>query len=429
MNGGEGPHLFKIQGWLESTGSWEDVFVRTYENGWRTQSRAVNSLLEDVLYFNNIKAYPRYRLIEVSRSGSERLEFSTLDLFYVDPAGVDVVHYESKYSTPMPRFTDTFTDRSTVPRNLSYTGYTMTTALTSVIAFPQESSPITPSGDFTVMIPIRIPFNSFTSDERLDISALNVYTRLRYVSNTLVLLGAESFTGALPDKASKWYNNYHVVSVVYTASTNKAKTYLHYYTTDSNVVSSISSQDVTIGSYSRQELKFIASEMTGNINIRPATMFPSALSETVLTAAAKKILKYEEIVYYSFVISQKSSGVGGGNNLPGSIEISGMGWNLTPVLNETNIVRYIPSTNGGGLSRLFDNDNNTTFNNNNSYNIGDEFFYIAAPKSVSTFTITFWRPIYRPGFKIYKNGVLVYTDASVATSAIDPSPNPVTYNV
>ena len=80
------------------------------------------------------------------------------------------------------------------------------------------------------------------------------------------------------------------MSVVYTSSTNKVKSYVHYYSTDSNVVSSISTPETTVGAYSRQEVTFATQEMTGNVTIRAATMFPSALSETVMTAAAKKIL-------------------------------------------------------------------------------------------------------------------------------------------
>jgi hypothetical protein len=133
--------------------------------------------------------------------------------------------------------------------------------------------------------------------------------------------------------------------------------------------------------------------------------------------------------YYSFVVRQKPTGVGGANNFPGLIATQGMSWNLTPSLSQSNIVRFRPLSTGP-LSNLFDNSASTLITyNNNTYNIGDELFYISTPNNVTTFTINHHRPIYRPGFEIYKNGVRVYIDASVTTSASDPSPSIVTYNV
>ena len=99
------------------------------------------------------------------------------------------------------------------------------------------------------------------------------------------------------------------------------------------------------------------------------------------------------INYYSFVVSQKSTSVGGGNNFPGLIAIQSMRWNLTPVLSETNIVRFRPISTGP-LSNVFDNSASTLITYNNiAYNVGDELFYFASPESVSTFTIDHHRPI------------------------------------
>ena len=133
--------------------------------------------------------------------------------------------------------------------------------------------------------------------------------------------------------------------------------------------------------------------------------------------------------YYSFVVRQKPTGVGGANNFPGLIATQGMGWNLTPALSQSNVVRF-RALSTGPLSNLFDNSAATLITyNNNTYNIGDELFYISTLDNVTTFTINHHRPIYRPGFEIFKNGVLVYADASVTSSASDPSPSIVTYNV
>lgn len=432
-----GPDLFKIQGWNASSGSWTDVYVRSVSNGWRTLSRAIGptvstSVLEDVFYFVNAAAYPKYRLLATNTM--DFMIFTTLDMFYVDPAGVNVVHYESRYSEPMPRFTDTFTDRSTVPRSLSYTGYTMSQSTNvDIVGFPAGSSPIPNDGDFTVMVPIRLAYQTIGAGDRIGCLALGVLSQIRYGDGEYMNQSGFAFkTITLPAMASRWYNNYHVLSIVYTASGTKAKTYLHYYTTDSSVISSVSTPEDTVSSsILRQELKFNwqgSSQPLGSINIRAATMFPSALSETVLTAAAKKILA-TGVTYYSFVVREKSTGVGGGNNAPGLIAIPAMSWNLSQSLSQSNVVRFRPNS-GGALTNLFDNDLGTRLDyDNNSYNIGDELFYFESRENVSSFTITYHRPIYRPGFQIFKNGVLVYTDASVASSSETPSPYTVTYNV
>ena len=73
------------------------------------------------------------------------------------------------------------------------------------------------------------------------------------------------------------------------------------------------------------------------------------------------------------------------------------------------------------MSNAFDNLASTLITyNNTTHNVGDELLYFASPESDSTFTIDFHRPIYRPDFEIYKNGVLVHTSASVTTSNENP---------
>ena len=93
-------------------------------------------------------------------------------------------------------------------------------------------------------------------------------------------------------------------------------------------------------------------------------------------------------------------------------------------------IGYIEVYSGGTLTNLFDNNALTRLDyNNNACNVGDELFYLTALDNVTTLTINYHRPTYRPGLEMYTNGVLMYTDASVATSASDPSPSIVTYNV
>jgi len=133
------------------------------------------------------------------------------------------------------------------------------------------------------------------------------------------------------------------------------------------------------------------------------------------------------IDYYSFVVREKADGVGSGLNLPGQIFIGGLKWDVVPSLSLTSVLRYRPFSTGPVENFV----GATVFvsYSNTSYNVGDELLYIATPDNVSKFTINFSRPIYRPGFQIYKNGVLVYTDASISTNATTPSPIIVTYNV
>jgi hypothetical protein len=133
--------------------------------------------------------------------------------------------------------------------------------------------------------------------------------------------------------------------------------------------------------------------------------------------------------YYSFVVREKADGIGGGFNIPGNVVIGGLKWNVNPSLSSTNVVRYRPFSTGnveilvGTTAGIYVSYINT------SYNVGDELFAIATHDNVSTFTANYGRPIYRPGFEIYKNGVLVFTDASVATASGTPAPLVVTYNV
>ncbi len=100
---------------------------------------------------------------------------------------------------------------------------------------------------------------------------------------------------------------------------------------------------------------------------------------------------------------------------------------MVPSLSITNVLRYRPFSTGT-VENLAGASTNVSYTDT-SYNVGDELFYIEAPDNVSTFTANYGRPIYRPGFQIYKNGVLVYTDASVSTNNVNPSPFIVTYNV
>jgi hypothetical protein len=150
-------------------------------------------------------------------------------------------------------------------------------------------------------------------------------------------------------------------------------------------------------------------------------------NESIIVASTPAFLKTDQVInYYSFVVREKSSGLTG---VIQQVSIHKLSWNLTPQLSESDLVRYRPLS-AGPLSNAFDNLGTTLITYiGNSYNVGNELFYFASPESVSSFTISYHRPAYRPGFQIFKNGVLVYTDASVATSADLPSPFNVSYNV
>ena len=106
------------------------------------------------------------------------MALSTLDMFCADPAGVvdespvegttlSITHYEALYSDSnvLLRRADTFVDKSApTSRSLSYAGYTMSSKPTNntltAAAFPNDAaaSPITPSGDFIVMVPVRLGY-------------------------------------------------------------------------------------------------------------------------------------------------------------------------------------------------------------------------------------------------------------------------------
>ena len=134
------------------------------------------------------------------------------------------------------------------------------------------------------------------------------------------------------------------------------------------------------------------------------------------------------INYYSFVVREKADGIGGGFNIPGQIFINNLRWNLVPSMSITNVLRYRPFSAVIVADLVGATGTNVSYINT-SYNVGDELFVIATYDNVSTFTANYARPIYRPGFEIYKNGVLVFTDASVSTNNVTPTPLVVTYNV
>jgi hypothetical protein len=131
-------------------------------------------------------------------------------------------------------------------------------------------------------------------------------------------------------------------------------------------------------------------------------------NKSVIVASTPAFLKTDPgIDYYSFVAREKTTSVGGGNYAPQLISIHKLSWNLTPELSVSNLVRYRPFSTSL-LSNVFDNLASTIINfNSNTYSVGDELLYFASPESVSTFTIVFHRPIYRPSFEIYQNAVLV----------------------
>ena len=146
-------------------------------------------------------------------------------------------------------------------------------------------------------------------------------------------------------------------------------------------------------------------------------------NESVILASMPAFLKIDPgITYYSFVDREKTAGLSGRKYALELISIHIFSWNSTPELYVSNLVRYRPFPTGP-LSNAFDNLATTrTLYDSISFIVGDELFYFAFPESVSTFTIYNHRPIYRPDFQMFKNDVLVYTDASVATSAENPSP-------
>jgi hypothetical protein len=149
-------------------------------------------------------------------------------------------------------------------------------------------------------------------------------------------------------------------------------------------------------------------------------------NESVIAASTPTFLKTDPVINYdSFVVSQKAPNT----VIPAFATIVKIECNLTPILARSNLVRFTPTSSGNILS-LFDNNNESYISyTGNVYNIGNEKFYFAAPENVSLFIIEFYRPVFRLGFQIFKNGVLVYTYASVATTSREPVSFRVAYNV
>jgi hypothetical protein len=316
------PDLFTVQGSSNYGDTWSNLHERTVSNGWRTTTRALAGVLEDVFFFHNTTAYQAYRLTD--NTGLGTMQLTTLDLFYEDPAGVldaggrNVPHYESLYSLSATLLSrnDSFADKSEPkPRSLAYDAYTLTNTTANVAreatAFPPAGSPITgATGDFTVMVPVRLGYATdsatlLATGDKLRISVLHVATDIDYKTNRLTLSGASGSTSAIdnamPLEATKWFNNYHVLTTVFYESTSSYmnRSYLSYYTTDSSSVTTIKTAEVQPGlaGTTRSELKLAwgpsaTARLQGSINFRRAVVFPSALTEAQVAAAAKKIVVY-----------------------------------------------------------------------------------------------------------------------------------------
>jgi len=83
----------------------------------------------------------------------------------------------------------------------------------------------------------------------------------------------------------------------------------------------------------------------------------------------------------------------------------------------SNLVRY-RTFSTGLLSNVFDNLASTVITyNSTSYHVVDGLLFFASPESVSTFTVDYHLPIYRHGFQISKNEMLLYTDAPITRFA------------
>lgn len=135
---------------------------------------------------------------------------------------------------------------------------------------------------------------------------------------------------------------------------------------------------------------------------------------------------------WEFVVTQKADGTGGPADdgsvgvidAPGRAILTYVTWDQTAPLDPSMISSQ--KSYAGLLSNLFDQSTalRTTWDNH-VYSVGDTLFAMNTPRTTSsvTWTISYLRPLYRPGFKIRKNGVDVYIDTgSVATDAASPSP-------
>ena len=134
---------------------------------------------------------------------------------------------------------------------------------------------------------------------------------------------------------------------------------------------------------------------------------------------------------WQFVITEKADGVGTQNKFPGLIQINQVRWNQTTTLTASMVTQMI-ATSSGDASGLLNASVQMSWRDTvgNQYNpagyaVNDTLFTFTTPKVAGNpiWTIEYHRPIYRPGFKILRNGVSVYTESgSVATNAEDPSP-------
>jgi hypothetical protein len=210
--------------------------------------------------------------------------------------------------------TDSFSDRSSpTARSLVYSAQTFpafaANTANPITVFTDTNSPVSSSGDFTIMFPVRLAYDvtaTTASLDRLNFEVLNSHVQIQYNhddqgfgSTKNLFLYSNSPTGtsfvSLPDHTTKWFNNYHVLTVVHKASTSRVTAHIHYYTTDVDNVSSVTTEAGFMSGYSRRQLRMYlqgrVSRPVGSIPIRQAHLFNSALNDAELLAKSKEILK------------------------------------------------------------------------------------------------------------------------------------------
>merc|ERR1712100_547344 len=82
--------------------------------------------------------------------------------------------------------------------------------------------------------------------------------------------------------------------------------------------------------------------------------------------------------------------------------------------------------NAGTFPSMLDGGKGISCNKPTTSWVGKTVFQIMAPSNVAQLKITYVRPLYAPGWKIYRDGKLVYSEDKNRGSS--KTPNPVTYS-
>ncbi len=198
-------------------------------------------------------------------------------------------------SGPLPAFTDDFKDQS--QRDLIYYAKAMPASNANIIkkitVFDEADSPVNEHNEFTLMFPVRLAYDVMQDSNKniLHFEFLNAHVQINYNDMNLLINGVGVI---LPGLYTKWFNNYHVLTIVYNFSLKSVVAHLTYYTSTVQRLSTVKVEADINKAIPRRPLNmYIESDKArpaGSIPISISQWFPLAKKDEDILDISKSIL-------------------------------------------------------------------------------------------------------------------------------------------